>query len=78
MTKFKMQSFLHFPKAGDIKFIEFACYLFYRWSGQAIGQGNFQCRSVLLFSIVVGQGPTVLAVGVDGVVSFFSPSFYVD
>ena len=34
---------------------------------------NFQCRSVLLIWILVGQGPTVLAVGVGGVVwTFFS------
>ena len=28
--------------------------------------GNFQCRGVLLIWIVVGQGPTVLAVGAGG------------
>ena len=27
---------------------------------------NFQCRSVLLIWIIVGQGPTVLAVGAGG------------
>ena len=27
---------------------------------------NFQCRGVLLVRIIVGQGPTVLAVGADG------------
>ena len=34
---------------------------------------NFQCRGVLLIWIKVGQGPTALAVGADGVVwTFFS------
>ena len=28
---------------------------------------NFQCRGVLLIWIVVGQGPTALAVGAGGV-----------
>ena len=32
---------------------------------------NFQCWDVLLIWIVVGQGPTALAVGVGGVVSPF-------
>ena len=27
---------------------------------------NFQCRGVLLIWIIVGQGPTVLAVGAGG------------
>ena len=27
---------------------------------------NFQCRGILLFWIIVGQGPTVPAVGADG------------
>ena len=27
---------------------------------------NFQCRGVLLFWILVGQGPTALAVGAGG------------
>ena len=27
---------------------------------------NFQCRGVLLICIIVGQGPTVLAVGAGG------------
>ena len=27
---------------------------------------NFQCRGVLLISMIVGQGPTVLAVGAGG------------
>ena len=27
---------------------------------------NFQCRGVLLIQIIVGQGPTVLAVGAGG------------
>ena len=35
---------------------------------------NFQCRSVLLIWIVVGQGPTVLAVGAGGLFGHvFSP-----
>ena len=34
---------------------------------------NFKCRGVLLIWIIVGQGPTVLAVGAGGVVwTFFS------
>ena len=32
---------------------------------------NFQCRGVLLIWIVVGQGPTALAVGAGGVVWTF-------
>ena len=32
---------------------------------------NFQCQGVLLIWIIVGQGPTVLAVGADGVVLTF-------
>ena len=28
--------------------------------------GNFQCRGVLLIWIIVGQGPTALAVGAGG------------
>ena len=32
---------------------------------------NFQCRGVLFIWITVGQGPTVLAVGAEGVVSTF-------
>ena len=37
--------------------------------------GNLQCRGVLLVWIVVGQGPTVLAVGAVGVVwTFLLPS----
>ena len=28
--------------------------------------GKFQCRCVLLIRIIVGQGPTVLAVGAGG------------
>ena len=27
---------------------------------------NFQCQGVLLISVIVGQGPTVLVVGVGG------------
>ena len=27
---------------------------------------NFQCRGVLLIWVIVGQGPTALAVGADG------------
>ena len=33
--------------------------------------GKLQCRGVLLVWIVVGQGPTVLAVGAGGVVLTF-------
>ena len=44
---------------------------------------NFQCRGVLLIWIMVGQGPTVLAVGAGGgcldifslVYQFFLPLF---
>ena len=37
--------------------------------------GNFQCRGVLLIWIIVGQGPTALAVGAGGVVwTFFLSS----
>ena len=40
-------------------------YLDYRWSSQAtVPLGNFQCRDVLLFWIIVGR--TVLAVGAGG------------
>ena len=35
---------------------------------------NFQCRGVLQIWVIVGQGPTTLAVGAVGVVcTFFSP-----
>ena len=34
--------------------------------GQAIVLGNFQYRGVLLNSIMIGQGPTVLTVGTRG------------
>ena len=36
---------------------------------------NFQCRGVLLIWIIVGQGPTVFAVGAGGgcLDIFFSP-----
>ena len=38
---------------------------------------NFQCRGVLLIRIIVGQGPTALAVGADGVVwTFFLSSIF--
>ena len=37
------------------------------WSGQAMVLGNFQYRDVLIIGIIVGQGPTVLAVGAGGV-----------
>ena len=47
---------------------------------------NFQCRGVLLIWIIVGQGPTALAVGAGGVCldifslvyhfSFLSPSLW--
>ena len=45
------------------------------WSGGALCRVNFQCRCVLLIWIRVGQGPTVLIVGVDGGVfgHFYSP-----
>ena len=37
---------------------------------------NFQCRGVLLIWIIVGQGPTVLAVGAGGDgLDFFSLVF---
>ena len=42
---------------------------------------NFQCRGLLLIWIIVGQGPTVLAVGAGGgcldifKLSIFSPFF---
>ena len=40
-------------------------------------QANFQCRSVLLFWIIGGQVPTVLAVDAGGVVSLdFHLSFF--
>ena len=34
---------------------------------------NFQCWGVLLIWIIVGQGPTALAVGAGGVVWAFFP-----
>ena len=36
---------------------------------------NFHCRGVLIIWIIVGQGPTALAVGVGGVRHFFSLFF---
>ena len=40
------------------------------WGYREVGQCwvNFQCRGVLLIRIIVGQGPTTLAVGAGGVV----------
>ena len=37
----------------------------YEWGGRVVRRCwvNFQCRGVLLIWIVVGQGPTALAVG---------------
>ena len=38
---------------------------------------NFQCPGVFLLCIIVGQEPTVLAVGADGVVwTFFSVIYH--
>ena len=38
---------------------------------------NFQCRGVLQILIVVGQGPTALAVGADGCcLDIFSVVYY--
>ena len=37
-----------------------------RWSGGAMVLFNFQCRSVLLIWVRVGQGPNALAVGAGG------------
>ena len=38
---------------------------------------NFQCRGVLLIWIIVGQGPTVLAVGAGGgCLAIFSPIYH--
>ena len=38
---------------------------------------NFQCRGVLLIWIIVGQGPTVLAVGAGGgYLDIFSLDYY--
>ena len=36
------------------------------WSGGAKVLGKLQCRGVLLIWIIVGQGPTALAVGAGG------------
>ena len=42
-------------------------YLYLRgWSGLAMSLGNIQCRGVRLICVMVGQGPTVLAVGSSG------------
>ena len=38
-------------------------YLGYGCSGQMMVPGNFRCRGVLFFWIMVGQKPFVLAVG---------------
>ena len=35
-------------------------------SGGMMVLGSFQCRGILLIRIIVGQGPTVLAVGGGG------------
>ena len=41
------------------------------WSGRVVGWCwvNFQCCSVLLIWIIVGQGPTLLTVGAGGLFS---------
>ena len=36
-------------------------------SGLALVLGNFQCRGVPLIWIIIGQSPSVLAVGAEGV-----------
>ena len=46
-------------------------------SGRAIVLGKFQCRGVLLIWIIVGQGPTLLAVGAGGgCFDFFNLAYY--
>ena len=40
-------------------------------NSRAMVLGNFQCQHVLLIWIIVGQGPTVLAVGAGAVVWIF-------
>ena len=44
-----------------------------QWGGRVVRRCwvNFQCRGVLLICMVVGQGPTALAVGAGGVVWTF-------
>ena len=57
----------------------YCVYLSYTYSSIEAGGGrvvrwcwvNFQCRGVLLILIIVGQGPTALAVGAVGVVWIF-------
>ena len=36
------------------------------WGCLEMVLGNFQCQNVLQIWIIVGQGPTVLAIGADG------------
>ena len=44
-----------------------------RWSGDALGR--FQYRAVLLILVIVGQGPTMLAVDADRDMRIFFLSF---
>ena len=48
-------------------------FSYYSWGGRVVRWCwvNFRCRGVLLIWILVGQGPTVLAVGAGGVVWTF-------
>ena len=49
-------------------FFNYGIYPFIPWGGRVVRWYwvNFQCRGVLLFWIIVGHGPTALAVGASG------------
>ena len=62
----------------DIALSEQCTPMPFKWGGRVVRWCwvRFQCRGVLLIWNRVGQGPTVLAVGADGVVwTFFLLSF---
>ena len=55
----------------------FLLIFYFPWDSQVVQWVNFQCWGVLLVWIIVGQGPTALALGADGVFwTFFRSSIF--
>ena len=52
---------------GDVA-VNFSAFPLMLWGGRVVRWCwvNFQCRGVLLIRVIVGQGPTALAVGAGG------------
>ena len=66
MTFVYVVLFLEFSQCRDVE--KSAILSNFSWGGRVVRWCwvNFQCRGVLLIWIVVGQGPTALAVGAGG------------